>query len=80
MAAEIHEITESNQDVPAWAEHILTDLHAALELLTAQGKLLSKHDDMLEEFRPMLDQFRTPGASMLVNRKLRRMTHDDRNR
>jgi hypothetical protein len=71
MAAEIHEITESNQDVPAWAEHILTDLHAALVLLTAQGKLVSKHDDMLEEFRPLLNQFKTPAASMLARRKLK---------
>jgi hypothetical protein len=72
MAAEIHEITESNQDVAAMLEHILTDLHAALQMLTAQGKLVSKHDDMLEEFRPLLNQFRTPAASMLAGRRMRR--------
>lgn len=46
-------------------EHILTDLHEALKLLTAQGTLLAKHDAMLEEFRPMIDRFRSPLASRL---------------
>ena len=61
--------------MPAWAEHILTDLHAALVLLTAQGKLVSKHDDMLEEFRPLLNQFRTPAASMLAARRARKASN-----
>ena len=75
MAAEISEITPSNQDaVAGYLEHILTDLHSALKLLTEQGTLLARHDALLAEFRPLLDQFRVrPAATMLAARKARRM-------
>ena len=61
-------ITESNQEL---LEHILTDLHEALRMLRDQGLLLSSHDRLLEEFRPLLDQFRTPLAAM-TSRRARR--------
>ena len=65
MAAQISEITESNQDVAGMVQHILTDLH---ELLKVQAR----HDALLEEFRPLLNQFRTPAASMMAGRRARK--------
>jgi hypothetical protein len=73
MAAEIHEITESNQTL---LEHILTDLHAAMAMLAAQGKLLDKHDALLEEFRPLIDQYRHPAATYLTSRFRRTNARD----
>jgi len=52
-------------------EHILTDLHTALQALTRLGKIQERHDALLEEFRPLLDQFRHPAASMLTRRARR---------
>jgi hypothetical protein len=72
MAAEISHITsddeaitESNREL---LEHILTDLHDALRLLRDQGKMLAAHDALLTEFKPLLDQFRSPLASRLTRR------------
>ncbi len=62
-------ITESNREL---LEHILTDLHDALRELHRQGRLQASHDRLLEEFRPLLDQFRSPVASYLTSRKARR--------
>jgi hypothetical protein len=73
MAAEITEITESNQ---ALLEHILTDLHTAMATLTAMGRLLDKHDALLEEFRPLIDQYRSPAASYLNSRFRRNHVRD----
>jgi hypothetical protein len=76
MAAETIEVTESDEKLSAWQEHVLTDLHEALRLLTAQGRLTAKHDAMLEDFRPLLEQFRSrPAAAMLTARRARR-NHD----
>jgi hypothetical protein len=77
MAADISEITDSNHpvsepDLPALAEHILCDLHEVLQILTAQGKIQARHDAMLQEFRPLLDQFRTPAASFMAGRRARK--------
>lgn len=78
MAAEISEITERNQpDIPGDLEsrldHLLLDLHEALKMLTDQGRLLAKHDEMLEEYRPLLAEasarLKSPLASMLPGRK-----------
>jgi hypothetical protein len=102
MAAEISEITESNQpcivcgvrpgtyanyldqlfcepcangeipeDARAMLAHILTDLHEALRLLTAQGKLQAEHDKLLQEYRPLLDRFAHPLASKIGGRRAR---------
>ncbi len=62
-------ITESNREL---LEHILTDLHDALRELHRQGKLQASHDKLLEEFRPLLDQFRSPAATYLSARRNRR--------
>jgi hypothetical protein len=76
MAAEINEITESYYLVPVdlaeRLEHILTDLHGAVQELHRQGKLIDKHDALLEEFRPLLDQFRSPAATYLTRRAQKR--------
>lgn len=70
MAAEISEITERNhpvisEDTDARLEHILTDLHEAL-------RLLAKHDEMLECYRPLLERFAHPLAAGMAARKERR--------
>jgi hypothetical protein len=73
MAAETIEVTDGDEKLSAQLDHILTDLHQALRLLTAQGKILARHDALLEEFRPLLEQFRLrPAAAMMTARKLRR--------
>jgi hypothetical protein len=69
MAAEIGEITESNQLL---LEHILTDLHDALKKLTAMGVIQARHDALLAEFRPLLDQWRSPAASYMTRRAQRK--------
>jgi hypothetical protein len=69
MAAEITEITESDRGL---LEHILTDLHAVLEKLSALGVVQARHDALLAEFRPLLDQFRSPAAAYLTRRAGRR--------
>jgi hypothetical protein len=56
--------------------HIMTDLHTAMQMLTAQGKLLDKHDALLEEFRPLIDQYRHPAASVLAGRFRRTNARD----
>jgi hypothetical protein len=72
MAADISDITESNhQDMFELIDHVLTDLHDACRMLRDQGQLLAKHDRLLEEFRPLLDTYRAPLASM-ISRKNRR--------
>ena len=73
MAAEISEITQSNQTA---LEHILTDMHEALRLLRDQGRLLARHDAVLEEFRPLLDQFRSPLATAMNRRGRRNGSRD----
>lgn len=50
-------------------EHILTDLHDALAELHRQGKIQARHDALLEEFRPLLDTYRSPVASYLTARR-----------
>ncbi len=49
--------------------HILADLHDALKLITEQGKIQARHDKLLEEFRPVIDQYRSPLASYLAARR-----------
>lgn len=84
MAAEISEITGSNHPVIAEdidgdilnaVQHILIDLHDALRMLTEQGKLMAKHDAMLEEYRPLLERFAHPLAAGLAARKEKRQRH-----
>jgi hypothetical protein len=71
MAAEITEITDCNppdihgNDLDGAIAHVITDLHEALRLLGAQGRLLAKHDAMLEEYRPLIERLRSPLASRL---------------
>ena len=73
MAAETIEVTDGDEKLSAQLDHIITDLHEALRLLTAQGQLTAKHDALLEDFRPLLEQFRLrPAAAMMTARKLRR--------
>lgn len=73
MAAEISEITDSNQpDILGQLDHILTDLHDAGRMLRDQGLLLARHDALLEEYRPLLERFRSPLASRLPGGKGRR--------
>jgi len=68
MAADISEITESNQNADVMLSHILTDLHTALAMLAGQGKLLDRHDAMLTEYRPLLDRYAHPLAAKLTRR------------
>jgi len=57
MAAEIHEITESN--LTDWlTPPEVAGIHAALDELLA---LVRKHDELLERFRPLLDQYAAHG-------------------
>ena len=78
MAADISEITERNppdihgSDLDGAVAHILTDLHDALRMLREQGALLAKHDAMLEEYRPLLDQYAHPLAARLPGAGRRR--------
>jgi|HubBroStandDraft_1064217.scaffolds.fasta_scaffold1031187_1 hypothetical protein len=73
MAAEISEITDSNQpDILGVLEHVLTDLHDVARELHRQGRLTDEHHALLTEFRPLLDQFRTPAATMLASRRARK--------
>jgi hypothetical protein len=69
MAAEIGEITDSNQLL---LEHILTDLHEALKKLRDIGLVQARHDALLAEFRPLLDQWRSPAASYMTRRAQRK--------
>jgi hypothetical protein len=71
MAAEITEITDSNQDTAVMLDHILTDLHSALEMLRDQGKLLANHDALLTQYRPLLERFAHPLAAGLTRRNRR---------
>jgi hypothetical protein len=71
VAAEISEITERNQDPAVMLDHILIDLHEALTLLRDQGKLLARHDALLQEYRPLLDRFAHPLAAGLTRRNRR---------
>lgn len=48
--------------------HILTDLHDALAELHRQGKIQARHDALLEQFRPLIDQYRAPAATYLAAR------------
>jgi hypothetical protein len=59
MTAETSEITDSNRTL---LEHILTDLHDVMQMLRDQGATQARHDQLLEEFRPLIDQFRSPGG------------------
>jgi hypothetical protein len=76
MAAGIHLITQDDQPITesdrVLLEHILTDVHDALRLLTKLGNLTAKHDAMLEEYRPLLERFAHPLAARLNDRKARR--------
>jgi hypothetical protein len=73
MTADYAEITESNRtDILGYLEHIITDLHEALEKLEAIGKLTREHDALLTEFRPLLEQFRSPAAAYMTRRASRR--------
>jgi len=73
MAPEIIEITDSNHDeLKCYLDHLLTDLHLALKQLDRIGVLTEKHDALLEEFRPLLDQYRSPAAAYITRRTLRR--------
>jgi hypothetical protein len=70
MAAETPEITDSNNRV--LLEHILTDLHDVVEKLTAMGVIQARHDALLAEFRPLLDQWRSPAATYMARRAQRK--------
>lgn len=73
MTAEISEITDGNQaDIGSQLDHLLTDLHEALRMLRDQGVLLARHDAMLEEYRPLIERFRSPLAAGLAARRERR--------
>jgi hypothetical protein len=70
MAAEITEITDSNQpDIASYLLHILTDLHDVADKLESQGRKVDAVHAALEEFRPLLNQFRTPAAAILARRR-----------
>jgi hypothetical protein len=56
--------------------HIMTDLHTAMQMLIIQGRLLDKHDALLEEFRPLIDQYRHPAATYLSSRFRRTNARD----
>jgi hypothetical protein len=72
MAADISDITESNQqDIHELIDHVLADLHDACKMLRDQGQLLAKHDRLLEEFRPLIDAYRAPLATMITRRSRR---------
>jgi hypothetical protein len=62
MPVEFREITESNQ---CGCEHVLTDLHEAVRLLT-------KIDRELEPLRPLLAQFTSPAAAVGALRRGRK--------
>jgi hypothetical protein len=68
MAAEITEITHSNQGL---AEHIVTDLHEAL-------RVLALIEATLTEFRPLLDTYRgmSPLAAGMAARRTRKARAD----
>jgi hypothetical protein len=73
MAAEYSEITDSNQpDIRSILDHVLTDLHDIARELHRQGRLTDEHHALLTEFRPLLDQFRTPAATFIAARRARR--------
>jgi hypothetical protein len=59
MAADITEITDSNQ------EHLLCDLHEIVRILT-------KFERVLDRASPLLDQFTTPAATYLASRRVAR--------
>jgi hypothetical protein len=84
VTAEIHEITDRNQTDTEWrqeisakVDHILEDLHTALQSLDRQGILTAKHDALLEEFRPLIDQFRNPVSAYANARRARRAAGKD---
>jgi len=54
MAAEIREITHSNR--------LTEDSGLAVEMLTEVLRLLYKHDELLERFRPLLEQYAAHGV------------------
>lgn len=56
-------------------EHILCDLHEALRLLHEQGRVQARHDQLLAEFAPLLDQFRSPAAAFVAARRARKAGH-----
>ena len=73
MAAEYTEITDSNHaEIRGYLDHVLTDLHLALDRLDTQGRQVAAILVALEEFRPLLDQFRSPLAAGIASRKARR--------
>ena len=53
-------------------EHVITDLHNATRKLDAQGKQVAAIHAAFEEFRPLLEQFRSPLAASLAGRRARR--------
>jgi hypothetical protein len=53
-------------------EHILCDLHEILRLLHEQGKIQTRHDALLTECAPLLDQFRSPAAAWAAARHARK--------
>ena len=62
MAVEYPEITQSNREL---LEHILTDLHDV-------ARKVDVLDKALEDFRPLLNQFRSPLAGGMAARRARR--------
>lgn len=62
MAAEIDDITVSNREL---LDHVITDLHSVLEKL-------SVIDGLIAEFRPLIDQYRSPAAAWMTRRAARR--------
>jgi len=62
----------SDENLLGVLEHILADTCAALAELRRIGVLVDKHDRLLEDFAPLLDQFRTPAAGLLAARRVRK--------
>jgi hypothetical protein len=73
MAAEIDDITVSNR---ALLEHVITDLHSVLEKLSAMGVVQARHDALLAEFRPLIDQYRSPLAAWVSHPRRARRNGD----
>jgi len=72
MAAEITNITDSNQPVEVWLDHILADLHAALAALERQGRDISAIKAELDAFAPVLAPFRANGVTYATLRAARK--------
>jgi hypothetical protein len=70
VAADINEITDSNHGSPALGvEHVML-----LEILA----LVRKHDDLLEQFRPLLERYSAHGmiGAAVADRRARKANRE----